>query len=158
MTVSLTGADTATTTTNANGNFSFNNLLADRNYTVTPKLKNYSFQPKNATIYNLGDNAVIYFTGTKLFATNLKNVIAYPNPFKSGEGTDYVTFGNLTENATIEIYSISGRLIKTLKPDAINYQWDLKDENGNSITVGIYIYYITDSKGNKTMGKIAIVK
>jgi inhibitor of cysteine peptidase len=54
VTVSLTGSQTATATTDANGDYSFPNLTAGGNYTVTPSRPNYDFSPGSRTFNDLG--------------------------------------------------------------------------------------------------------
>lgn len=53
ITVTLTGAMSATTTTNSEGYFSFQNLPALGGYTVTPAHKHHDFQPSFWTITEL---------------------------------------------------------------------------------------------------------
>lgn len=64
VTMTLSGAQSATTTTNASGDYSFSNL-ATGNYTVTPSLANHTFTPANRTYTNLSANQTSQnFTGT----------------------------------------------------------------------------------------------
>ena len=61
--VTLSGAQTATRTTDASGNYSFTNLAAGGNYTVTPSLANSTFNPPNATFANLQSDQTANFAG-----------------------------------------------------------------------------------------------
>jgi Carboxypeptidase regulatory-like domain len=54
--INLTGAATASTTTDSSGNYSFSGL-ADGNYTVTPSLTGYTFNPTNIPITLSGANS-----------------------------------------------------------------------------------------------------
>jgi exo-beta-1,3-glucanase (GH17 family) len=56
VTISLTGSQTATTHTSANGSYSFINLHPGGNYTVTPSYLSYRFTPTSLTFSNLGNN------------------------------------------------------------------------------------------------------
>jgi hypothetical protein len=49
VTITLSGAGSATTTTNASGNYSFP-YIVDGSYTVTPSLTGYTFSPTNAAV------------------------------------------------------------------------------------------------------------
>ena len=62
--VTLSGAQSATATTSATGDYSFANLAAGGNYTVTPTHVNYSFNPTGRTFNNLGANQSADFLGT----------------------------------------------------------------------------------------------
>lgn len=57
VTVTLSGNSLATTTTDANGNFSFIDL-ASGTYTVTPSLAGYTFSPSSRPAYLLGNDAI----------------------------------------------------------------------------------------------------
>ncbi|HEV2881589.1 MAG TPA: carboxypeptidase regulatory-like domain-containing protein, partial [Pyrinomonadaceae bacterium] len=65
VTVTLTGSQpSTTTTTDASGNYSFANLPAGANYTVTPAKQNYTFAPAGANFSNLSANQSANFTAT----------------------------------------------------------------------------------------------
>jgi hypothetical protein len=65
VTVSLSGGQTGSTSTDASGNYSFSSLTSTLNYTVTPSLANYTFNPANLTYNNLVANQTAAdFTGT----------------------------------------------------------------------------------------------
>jgi uncharacterized repeat protein (TIGR01451 family) len=65
VTVTLSGTQSATTTTDANGNYSFANLTAGGTYTVTPALANYTFAPPSQTFENLNVNQTANFEATR---------------------------------------------------------------------------------------------
>ncbi|MEW6007718.1 MAG: hypothetical protein AB1595_06170 [bacterium] len=37
-------------------------------------------------------------------------------------------------------------------------EWNLKNKEGNPVASGVYIYLITNNKGDKAIGKLGIVK
>jgi len=85
----------------------------------------------------------------------------YPNPFVFSSGGGVMTFAlEETGNAELKIYTISGRLVKKLVIESGRNEvtWNMANEAGKSITCGLYIYALTDSKGNRRTGKIAITK
>ncbi|HVF42488.1 MAG TPA: carboxypeptidase regulatory-like domain-containing protein, partial [Pyrinomonadaceae bacterium] len=63
ITVSLTGSQTATTTTAADGSYSFASLASGGTYTVTPSFPNFAFTPASKTIEGLDADAFAGFTG-----------------------------------------------------------------------------------------------
>jgi hypothetical protein len=86
------------------------------------------------------------------------NVKAYPNP---GSGGNQITFSvNGTTGGEVKIYTISGKLVKKLLmgEGESEVNWDVLNEEGNSIKAGLYIYTITDAVGNKKTGKLVISK
>lgn len=63
VTVNLGGSQTGSTTTDANGNYSFT-VLAEGSYTLTPTKQNFTLAPTNATFSNLSGNQTANFTAT----------------------------------------------------------------------------------------------
>jgi hypothetical protein len=68
----------------------------------------------------------------------------YPNPFKRSTLITYTLTDQATERVRIKIYTVSGRLIRTLfdpNPTPINYRemiWDGRDDSGNVVANGVY--------------------
>lgn len=96
----------------------------------------------------------------------LSEAVAYPNPVnfsKAVGGT--LKFSNLTDNAGIKIFDVTGRLVKSLDPGTPENDgssgtavWDGRNESGARVAMGMYLYLIKDSAGNKTRGTIGVVK
>lgn len=97
----------------------------------------------------------------------ITELLNYPNPFSSQTNFTY----KLTEEAEVEIkiYTLSGKLIRTLKNASgladYNYNtvWDGKDQDGDQVASGVYIFKAlarSKASGNKkseALGK-AVVK
>ncbi|PIU51279.1 hypothetical protein COY52_05380 [Candidatus Desantisbacteria bacterium CG_4_10_14_0_8_um_filter_48_22] len=94
-------------------------------------------------------------------AQNLSNVIVYPNPYEFARARDgTLKFINLPTQATIKIYNIAGELVRTIpKDDAVNRAtWDGKNEFGEKVATGIYVYVISSPQDTqKRIGKIAVI-
>ncbi len=56
VSVTLNGSQTATTTTDSNGNYAFANLPSGGNFLVTPTLNGHSFEPQSLSYTNLAAN------------------------------------------------------------------------------------------------------
>jgi hypothetical protein len=84
------------------------------------------------------------------------DVKVYPNPV-SGGGQITFSVGDAT-GGEVKIYTINGNLVKELVigTGASEVDWDVLNEDGNSITAGLYLYTVTDGNGNKKTGKLAI--
>jgi hypothetical protein len=96
-------------------------------------------------------------------ASNLNNLVIYPNPIDFSTGTGTIKFVNLTANPTLKVYTISGELVKEIKPDDIGnpgndgrIEWDGRNDNGELIKRGLYIYLITDETGGRKVGKFVV--
>jgi len=90
---------------------------------------------------------------------DLSNVFTYPNPCPISADVRGVTFANLTPVATIKILTLSGKMIRTIEEVDGNggVTWDLKDENGNAISAGVYVYYVFNQASSRR-GKFAVIK
>jgi hypothetical protein len=64
VTVTLSGSQSMTATTGADGEYLFADLPAEGNYTVTPGKTSYAFSPANRTINDLDADQTLNFSGT----------------------------------------------------------------------------------------------
>jgi flagellar hook assembly protein FlgD len=87
------------------------------------------------------------------------DVRVYPNPWRVDKDAGVpLTFDHAGSGATIKIYTISARLVRTLSAEEGSAQWDLTNSDGKKVASGYYLYVVTDSTGNKTRGKLAIIR
>lgn len=86
-------------------------------------------------------------------------VRVWPNPWRSDlHRTDPVTFGNLTENSTVRIFTTSGYWVRTLHNTTNNVEWDLKNEDGSRVASGIYYYLVTSPQRPKVTGELVVIQ
>lgn len=92
------------------------------------------------------------------------SVVSYPNPCYLNRG-QIVRIANLPPNSQVRIYSLSGELIRILEEVETNVEgnlgeavWDGKNEEGQEVARGIYIYLVITAEGERKTGKIAIIK
>lgn len=75
---------------------------------------------------------------------------------------DFVNFDALTDEYEINIYDITGRLVKTIDEYSLSgTTWDGKDEYGNIVESGVYIYQFkaeVDGKMELISGTIVVAK
>lgn len=104
------------------------------------------------------------FTAGFLFsqepAADLDNVIVYPNPCIFSEGHNKIIFAHLTEEVTIKIYTLKGKLIAEMNISGSGgkVEWDVTNSSGERLGSGLYLYLITDNQEQKAIGKIAIIR
>lgn len=99
------------------------------------------------------------------FAKDLSDVYVYPQPAKVQDGLGKITFANLPNKAKILIMSLEGKQIASIEENNGDGGVDffLKDQNGNAMNTGIYIYRVirVDNAGNEIeekIGKFAAIK
>jgi len=90
----------------------------------------------------------------------------YPNPFKRETTFVYVLTESATE-ASLKIYTVSGRLIKTYdqyglaSPDYHEVVWDGTDDYGSEVANGVYFFKLeakTFKQNRHVTGKIAKIR
>jgi hypothetical protein len=116
---------------------------------------------------NTADSASseVYFVVSS--ETKLHQVYNYPNPFSN---ETYFTFrlSQIPQEIKIRIYTIAGRMIKEIirNPSELNFDlnriyWDGKDEDGDIVANGTYLYKVFikhDDKVESVTQKLVIVK
>jgi hypothetical protein len=101
--------------------------------------------------------------------STLDEVFVVPNPLRREAGWDTgdqssVRFFNVTENAVCTVYTLAGDFIAELRNVVIQgeqkgiIEWDTRNFSGNSVASGVYIYRITNSAGDETIGRFTIIR
>ncbi|OGS26047.1 MAG: hypothetical protein A2297_07580 [Elusimicrobia bacterium RIFOXYB2_FULL_48_7] len=85
--------------------------------------------------------------------------IAYPNPCRASLGQSVNFVGNNVPLSIIKIYTVSGRIARTLNEAAgSNFiNWDTTNDSGQRVSSGLYIYKISGPAG-KSSGKLVITR
>lgn len=139
-----------------NYDMSFQIILSQNSYagaTGVPSYINFkNIRSISGKLFEKGNR----FSLTKS-ADNLKNIVVYPQPVNLK--SDKLTFANLTTKTEIKIFDINGNLVRGLEENDSNggISWDMKNDRGDRVAAGIYIFYATNEKETKT-GKFAIVR
>ncbi|HWN08494.1 MAG TPA: S8 family serine peptidase [Pyrinomonadaceae bacterium] len=95
--VTLGGSHTSSTVVDANGNYSFTNLPAGGNYTVTPSKAKYAFSPSSVSISNLSRNQTVPdFIATAVYT--ISGRVADPNGV--GRSGIFISLGSLQNQLT----------------------------------------------------------
>ena len=101
--------------------------------------------------------------------SNLRSVGAdaafnYPNPFNPGkQPTSIVYYAPNTGAVTVKIFTITGKLVRTLTGQVTTtgsneIVWDGKNGRGQTVRNGVYVAVILPPGGDRQMVKIAVVK
>lgn len=118
--------------------------------------------------YNNARDAETYFEVMSSDQLRVVDVINYPNPFAKGTAFTFRHNQPVPVNATVKVYTIAGRLIKTLEnplasDSFVSIQWDGRDRDGDVLANGVYLYKIVvrtvDGRfSSEVLGKLAIAK
>jgi hypothetical protein len=140
-----------------------------------------SFNSNNQTVYVLVDNNVLNesqgeYTGTVTVDAGAAGtetvavsvvatcVFTRPNPYNPTGSQELTFFGSgiVANDTTIKIYTLAGELVKILqetKEESGEYiiEWDGKNESGDEVISGIYLY-TTESSKEKNACSFTVIK
>jgi hypothetical protein len=103
----------------------------------------------------------------------LANIAVVPNPYvgaasweplstEVGRGERRIFFIHLPQECTIRIYTISGKLVKTIEHTGSisdgQESWDLVSKDGMDIAFGVYVFHVNAPGIGEQIGKFAIIK
>lgn len=144
------------------------------NYPVTTSLSfgKHSVTVRALDVFNNVSTATATFDVESNEQLSLKDVFNYPNPFS---GSTSFTFqrssaggAGMPIDVTIKIFTLSGRLIKTIHSYGItdNYvkiSWDGLDDDGNMLANGVYLYKVIartvdGAYTSEALGKMAVIR
>ena len=95
------------------------------------------------------------------------SIIIYPNPCNPRGGQQVrITNLSLDSQVVVRIFDLAGNLVRTLEEneeitlegESKTATWDGTNEAGEDVARGIYLVFVTDEKGTRGVGKVAIVK
>ena len=88
---------------------------------------------------------------------DIDNILVYPQPVTHEK--EWLMFANLGAGTEIRIFDINGRFVVVLKEEDQNggVRWDLKDDRGQRVSNGIYLYQATFDN-QKKLGKFTIIR
>ena len=97
----------------------------------------------------------------------LREVRVVPNPYNPNAAFDKqafpggprVQFINLPSRAKVDVYSVAGDLVRSLNHEDgdDSLDWDLKNDGGEDVAPGIYLYHV-EASGETATGRFVIVR
>ena len=109
-----------------------------------------------------------------LAAGSLENIYVVPDPYvvtaswekplyySSGRGERRIDFVNLPRECTIRIFTISGKLVKTIEHQSSisdgSESWDLISDDGLTVSYGVYLFHVQAPGIGEKIGQFALIK
>lgn len=90
-------------------------------------------------------------------AVGASAVIVYPNPWKRGTAAA-MNFTGLTTGSMVRIYSLAGELVRESAEQGGQMNWNGKNQDGEDIASGIYLWIVEETGGAIHRGKIAVLR
>ena len=136
------------------------------NINFAPDLPNGTYQI-HVTATDTSENTTdVTATFTLDEAVTLRDVFNVPNPVENGSTFFTYHLAQMPDSVTIKIYTVNGRLIRTIKDASANRgtnetRWDCRDETGTRCANGVYLYRVTadtEDGSVQKFGKLAILR
>jgi len=127
---------------------------------ISDNILSLAIDGKTGTVYIATDEGLVSYVATvKSPVANMKHLFVYPNPYSYSKETSPVIIDGLSDQTTINILSVDGRVVNRLNVTGGRVEWNGKDFNGNRLPSGVYLVVAKDSQnGNKGVGKVVIIK
>ncbi len=122
---------------------------------VSDFIQNITFDKLTGKIYVATDKGISVISslqGKPVF--EISEVLAFPNPFVINSPSDKLNF-NFALTTDVSIYNASGEHIITM---SVIDSWDGKNDKGNDVASGVYLFIVKDEDGNIGKGKILLVR
>ena len=143
-------------------NFNLMHFTTDNSPIVSNSIVDFAFDPETGDVFIATTNGLSVvrtpFTAPQADFSLLKG---YPNPLiLNSDGGEFI-IKNLMERSGVTIFNEMGRLIRSYAPGTIpgsQVIWDGRDQNGEIVPSGIYIYVAYTEDGAKAAGKVAVIR
>jgi len=94
-------------------------------------------------------------------AEDLSQLTGYPNPFVlTGPGSHFYV-ENLAEKSSLRIYTPEGYLVRHIPQAKIlgsRVSWDGRNDRGEYVASGVYVYLVSTENGLSQAGKVAVIR
>ena len=94
------------------------------------------------------------------FQDHLQSAYVYPNPYRKHTEFDGIRFANLSQSATVHVYSASGRKVISLTENNCDggLQWNMVDLWGKRIAPGVYLFRVEAEGLDDFLGKFEVLE
>jgi hypothetical protein len=160
VTVTLSGSQSLTATTGADGEYLFADLPAGGNYTVTPRKRSYAFSPANRTLNDLDADQSQNFAGT--FVTYTVGGILVDgnnNPIPGATVTLSGSHSGTTTSDSAGGFSFTGIPSEgnyTVTPTLISFSFNPSSRTYNSLAVNQYHAYVATYTTHSISGRVTL--
>jgi hypothetical protein len=115
---------------------------------------NLTFDPHTGNMYVATATGISVIESTIGRPTeSLDSVYAFPNPFVINSSGDRINF-NFAGQARLRIFTVAGDLVAD-RPEPI---WEGRNDHGEPVASGVYLFVLTDTEGRSGRGKFLLVR
>ncbi len=105
------------------------------------------------------DGLLTYTDVVKRESRSMDDLFVYPNPFSYNQNSGPVYIEGLSEETTLSVITVDGRLVSRFNTRGGRAEWNVRDFNGNKVASGVYLIVANDVNGNeKGVGRIVVIR
>jgi len=124
---------------------------------VSDEINNLTYDPISGDLFVATNGGISkYLSTTGRLTSELDSVLAYPNPFVIGSAGDRLQF-SFARPYTVRVFSVAGELVWEVT-ELSDRPWDGRNQNGEQVASGVYLFVLKDSDGKVAKGKFLLVR
>ena len=124
-------------------------------------IRSMALDSKTGELYLISGNSLVrYSTLEREAVGTMESLRVFPNPYSYLRNSgDRIVIENLSDDATIHILTIDGRLVKRFQSRGGRVDWDGLDESGRQVATGVYFIVATGNTNDQVgRGKVVIIR
>jgi ligand-binding sensor domain-containing protein len=130
---------------------------------TSDNVQGFAFNNESGEVYIATDYGLsLLETPYSAPKANLSQVRGYPNPFKIENDRSRFKVVNLADEATVNFFTIDGALVRNIPESQIlgsgSTEWDGRNDRGELVANGIYIFVVSTESGMSAVGKVAVIR
>jgi hypothetical protein len=135
------------------------NFTTDNSPLLSDLIYDIEIDPSSGEVFIATDKGIVSYRGDATTAERtFDNAKIFPNPVSPGFGGT-VSISGLTEQASVRITDISGKLVWRTEANGGTATWNVRDHRGRRASTGVYLVFAISEDGTESMvGKIAVIE
>lgn len=124
-------------------------------------IKDLALNSETGELYIATANSLVrYKTLEREGVSSMDELRVFPNPYSYRNNSgDRIVIENLSDDATVHILTVDGRLVKRFMTRGGRVDWDGLDESGQKVSTGVYFIVATGNNNDQVgRGKVVIVR
>jgi hypothetical protein len=124
-------------------------------------IKSMTIDNANGHVYMATENSLLRYSALEREGVNkMKELRVFPNPYSySRHDGVAVVIEDLSDNTTVHIMTVDGRLVRRLTTRGGRSEWDGLDDQGHKVSTGVYFIVATGKTNDQVgRGKLVIIR
>jgi hypothetical protein len=123
-------------------------------------IKSLALNTETGELYIATENSLVRYKALEREGvSSMEELRVFPNPYSyRNNPRDRIVIENLSDDATVHILTVDGRLVRRFQTRGGRVDWDGRDDYGEKLSTGVYFIVATGNNSDKTgRGKVLIV-